>query len=266
MFPAICAARVITKAFILADNSKIVKRRSKVHSAATRRQRCEPRRDEQGRSPETVVGCGPLAAARLRQGDRCGDRHVERADPAHLRYVGDPVHGRQRGRGAAVVLVADRQADRAVQGRVEQRDRARGELDRDDPEAVLGRLLDRVDRDGVRYADRNRSVPSAVLPTAGRSRSGVLPHSQTDSTPNAAAVLMIEPTLNGWPTESSSSARRPSVRRRHSRLSRFTSVGRSCLGGPPAVRRLPPRARCHFPSGVTPVRSKSSAAVTRSRR
>src|SRR5580692_9985815 len=87
--------------------------------------------------------------------------------------------------------------------------------------------------EGVRYADKNRSVPSAVLPTAGRVRSGVLPHSQTDSTPNAAAVLMIEPTLNGWPTESSSSARRPSVRRRHSRLSRFTSVGRSCLGGPP---------------------------------
>src|SRR3984957_2478049 len=89
--------------------------------------------------------------------------------------------------------------------------------------------------DGSRYAARNRSGPSEVLPTAGRSRSGVLPHSQTDSTPNAAAVRTIEPTLNGWLTESSSSARRPSVRRRHSRLSRFTSVGRSCLGGPPAV-------------------------------
>src|SRR5580698_8215628 len=50
---------------------------------------------------------------------------------------------------------------------------------------------------------------------------------------------MIEPTLNGWPTESSSSSRRPSVRRRHSRLSRFTSVGRSCLGGPPAAPPAP---------------------------
>src|SRR4029077_21210611 len=58
------------------------------------------------------------------------------------------------------------------------------------------------------------------------------PHSQTDSTPNATAVRTIEPTLNGWLTESSSSASRPSVRRRHSRLSRFTSVGRSSLGLP----------------------------------
>ena len=42
----------------------------------------------------------------------------------------------------------------------------------------------------------------------------------------------IEPTLKGWLTESSSSASRPSVRRRQSRFSRFTSVGRSCRGGP----------------------------------
>ncbi len=131
-------------------------------------------------------------------------------------------------------------------------------------------------------------MPSAVLPTAGRSRSGVLPHSQTDSTPNAAAVRTIEPTLNGWLTESSSSASRPSVRRRHSRLSRFTSVGRSCRGGPlapparaagtpcdparqPARQPRPPeppqaRRRCHWPSEGSLARSGSSGPVTRSRR
>src|ERR1700722_10087673 len=72
--------------------------------------------------------------------------------------------------------------------------------------------------EGSREAERNRSVPRAVLPTAGRSRSGVLPHSQTDSTPNAAAVRTIEPTLNGWLTESSSSASRPIFRATVERL------------------------------------------------
>src|SRR5215470_9005629 len=86
---------------------------------------------------------------------------------------------------------------------------------------------------GSRKACRNRSVPSAVLPTEGRSSGGVLPQSQMHSAPNAAAVRTIDPTLKGWLTESSSRARRPSVRRRHSRFSRFTSVGRSCLGAPP---------------------------------
>src|SRR5690348_5679076 len=80
-------------------------------------------------------------------------------------------------------------------------------------------------------------------------RSGVLPHSQTDSTPNAAAVRTIEPTLNGWLTESSSSASRPSVRRRHSRLSRLTSVGRNCRGAPPPA---PPRAVPAPPPPPTP--------------
>ena len=37
----------------------------------------------------------------------------------------------------------------------------------------------------------------------------------------------IEPTLNGWPTESSSSASREPADRRHSRFSRLTSTGRS---------------------------------------
>ena len=39
-------------------------------------------------------------------------------------------------------------------------------------------------------------------------RSCVLPHSHRCSAPNAAAERTIEPTLNGWATESSSMARR----------------------------------------------------------
>ena len=60
------------------------------------------------------------------------------------------------------------------------------------------------------------------------------PHSQMCSAPNAAAERTIIPTLNGWVTESSSRATRAPVARRQDRLSRFTSVGRSCLGGAPA--------------------------------
>src|SRR5262245_15137247 len=41
---------------------------------------------------------------------------------------------------------------------------------------------------------------------------------------------MIEPTLNGCPTDSSSSPSRPCVRRRQVRLSRFTSVAPSWRG------------------------------------
>ena len=73
-------------------------------------------------------------------------------------------------------------------------------------------------------------MPSAVLPTAGWSSGAVFPHSHTCSTPNAAAVRTIEPTLNGCVTESSSNATRAWVPRRHARLSRLTSVGRSCRG------------------------------------
>ena len=73
-------------------------------------------------------------------------------------------------------------------------------------------------------------MPSAVLRTEGWSSGAVFPHSQTCSTPNAAAVRTIEPTLNGCVTESSSSAIRAWVPRRQARLSRLTSVGRSWRG------------------------------------
>src|SRR5215469_17893242 len=49
------------------------------------------------------------------------------------------------------------------------------------------------------------------------------------STPNAAAVLMIDPRLNGWLTDSSSRQTVAPVARRHDLFSRLTSVGPSCL-------------------------------------
>jgi len=73
----------------------------------------------------------------------------------------------------------------------------------------------------------SRWVPSAVLPTPGWDSGAVLPHSHRCSAPKAAAERTMEPTLNGCPTESSSSASRASLTRRHSRLSRLTSTGRS---------------------------------------
>src|SRR5215469_2174423 len=75
-----------------------------------------------------------------------------------------------------------------------------------------------------------RSVPSAVLRADGWPGSAVLPQSQTWSTSKAAAVRMMDPTLNGCPTLSSSNPSRASVRRRQPRLRRLTSVMPSCRG------------------------------------
>ena len=58
---------------------------------------------------------------------------------------------------------------------------------------------------GSRSNVTKRPVPRAVLRAWGCSGGAVSPHSQIRSTPKAAAVLMIEPTLNGWLTESSRS-------------------------------------------------------------
>ena len=75
-------------------------------------------------------------------------------------------------------------------------------------------------------------MPSAVLRAWGCSGGAVSPHSQIRSTPNAAAVLMIEPTLNGWLTESSSSPTLAWARWRQDRFRRLTSVGPSGLRAP----------------------------------
>jgi hypothetical protein len=108
----------------------------------------------------------PLAAARLGHRDAGRDRDVEGADPARLRDVGDGVHrGEQRG-GAAVVLVPDRQADVTLQRCVAQRQRARGELDRDDPEPVVGRRLRRGG--GQRLAHRLEETVGAQRRLADR--------------------------------------------------------------------------------------------------
>ncbi len=71
-------------------------------------------------------------------------------------------------------------------------------------------------------------MPSAVLRADGCIGSAASPHSQIRSTPNAAAVLMIDPRLNGWLTDSSSRHRLACVARRQDRFSRLTSVGPSC--------------------------------------
>ena len=89
----------------------------------------------------------PLPAACLGQRDRRGGGHVQRAHPAGLRYVGDHVGGGQQRGGAAAVLVAEGQADIPGQRRLVQRDRAVGQLDGDDPQAV-GRGRRRARRRG----------------------------------------------------------------------------------------------------------------------
>src|ERR1700730_14523018 len=63
----------------------------------------------------------PLAAPTLAEGDSGGDRDIERADPADLRDVGRRGDRAKQGGRAAVVLVPDRQANVAPQGRIEQR-------------------------------------------------------------------------------------------------------------------------------------------------
>ena len=70
-------------------------------------------------------------------------------------------------------------------------------------------------------------MPSAVFRAEGCSGDALSPQSQICSTPSAAAVLMIDPRLKGWPTESSKSASLARVSRRQDRFSRLTSVGRS---------------------------------------
>jgi tetratricopeptide (TPR) repeat protein/transcriptional regulator with XRE-family HTH domain len=65
-----------------------------------------------------LTSAGPAAAAGLGHRDGGRHRHVQRSDPAGLRDIGDRVgHGEQR-RRAAMVLIADGQADVAVQRRV----------------------------------------------------------------------------------------------------------------------------------------------------
>jgi tetratricopeptide (TPR) repeat protein len=84
---------------------------------------------------ELLTSAGPAAAAGLGHRDGGRHRHVQRSDPAGLRDIGDRVgHGEQR-RGAAAVLIADGQADVAVQRRLGQRHGAGGQLDRHHPQA-----------------------------------------------------------------------------------------------------------------------------------
>src|SRR5215472_16687362 len=83
---------------------------------------------------------------------------------------------------------------------------------------------------GSRSNVTKRPLPRAVLRACGCSGGAVSPHSQIRSTPKAAAVLMIEPTLNGWLTESSRSPTLAWACWRQDRFSRLTSVGPSGLG------------------------------------
>ena len=186
-----------------------------------------------------------------------------------------------------MVLVAERQADVAVQRRLVQRDGAGGQLDGDHPQARGRRRLGRRDR--ARLGGR-RHEPLGAERRLAHARVGqrrVLPHSQTCSAPKAAAERTIEPTLNGWPTESSSSASRAWVARRHSRFSRLTSTGRSWRGRPgrrrpggtgevtgesprlvrPKIRPGAGGSRCARPgaSPASPARPASGAASRRPR-
>src|ERR1700730_12939528 len=85
----------------------------------------------------------PLAAPNLAEGNSGGDRDIERADPADLRDVGRRGDRAKQGGRAAVVLVPDRQANVALQRRLEQRHRARRELDGPHADPVLRRGLGR---------------------------------------------------------------------------------------------------------------------------
>lgn len=55
------------------------------------------------------------------------------------------------------------------------------------------------------------------------------PVSQMVLTPRVALVRRMEPRLKGWVTDSTMRLMRLLVRLRHWRLSRLTSVGRSCV-------------------------------------
>ncbi len=78
-------------------------------------------------------------------------------------------------------------------------------------------------------------MPSAVFLADGCSGVALSPHSQRWSTPSAAAVLMIDPTLKGWLTESSSRQILALVSLRQEAFRRLTSVGPSCRRAEPPV-------------------------------
>ena len=138
-----------------------------------------------------------------------------------------------------MVLVAERQADVPVQRRVVQRGCALREFDSDDAEPRAAAALAAAAGDGSSSKLTRRSVPRLVLRADGCDGGAVLPVSHTRSTPNAAAERMIEPTLNGWVTESSSKASLPVVLRRHCLFSLLMSVGRNCLGAFGGGLRVP---------------------------
>ncbi len=83
---------------------------------------------------------GPLLPAGFVDGDGGGDGDVERADPAELGDEADGVAGGEGGRGEAVVLVADGEADgRGREVELVERRGVVGELDADDaPAGGLG--------------------------------------------------------------------------------------------------------------------------------
>jgi tetratricopeptide (TPR) repeat protein len=96
-----------------------------------------------------LAAAGPGTAAGLGHRDGGRHRHVQRSDPAGLRDIGNRVgHSEQRGRAAAI-LIADGQADVAVQRRLGQRHGAGGQLDRHHPQARGRRGLGRGDRIGL---------------------------------------------------------------------------------------------------------------------
>ncbi len=185
-----------------------------------------------------LAGGWPAHSRRRDLGQRDGRRggHVQRADPARLRDVGDRVGGRQQAGRAAPVLVAQGQADVAVQRRLMQRHRAAGQLDRHHgqpgrpgrghPGRRVGQLRPRQVAAGAQRGLAGRGMVGrgsvAAQPQLVDAECGRRPDDR--------------PTLNGCPTDSSSSPIRPWVRRRQDRFSRFTSVAPSCRGpaGAPA--------------------------------
>jgi tetratricopeptide (TPR) repeat protein len=98
---------------------------------------------------ELLASPGPGTAAGLGHRDGGRHRHVQRSHPAGLRNVRDRVGHGEQGRRAAAVLVADRQADVAVQQRLRQRHGAGGQLERHHPQARGRRGLGRGDRIGL---------------------------------------------------------------------------------------------------------------------
>ena len=137
-------------------------------------------------SPESSGSAAPTPGAAPRPARSPSRGDVQRADPADLRNVGHLVGRRQQRGRAAAVLMAERQADVAADGRPMQRHRAVGQLDRDQPQARRPDLAP-PPRPGCATCsnDRYRPVPSAVLRADGCIGSAASPHSQIRSTPNA---------------------------------------------------------------------------------